>query len=412
MTTTKELSPITRLRSAVAAAPPFQSVDSSISEFTRGHAQTLLGHFLPSPNTRWPNTRRTNGKATAAERVELRTPDGDRLVGFMSKPVGRDAVGLLHIFHGLAGSSESHYMPRAGRAALELGFSVVLWNHRGCGPGRKLALEPYHSGRSDDMARVVRWGRENVGEQRNSKRGAEKPFVHGLLGYSLSANAACLLAARVVPALDTHPLSKKMIEKTLPGALPDFAIAINPPFDLRRASTRLSGGASRIYGQNFMPALIECLEDRAKWQPESEQRAIFRNLATRARKNLSVFNDVGTFDAAYTGPAGGFVDQFDYYDRASSGRYLDQTALPLVVLSADDDPITHGFADLAPDVRRRARTHENIVFDEQRFGGHMGYVDRATLFSPWRPQARWLESRIAMYLQAFQPLTTRQKEDQ
>lgn len=390
MMTTKILPTLERLRGEIAAAPSFRGIDSSFSGVTRGHAQTILGHFLPTRDLhRYPT-----------EQVKLKTPDGDRLVGFLSTPDGCKAVGLLHIFHGLAGSSESFYMPRAGRAALDLGFAMLLWNHRGCGPGRKQALEPYHSGRSDDLARAVHWGRE---------RFTDSSLVHGVLGYSLSANAACLLAARVVPALDTNPLSPTAIEKKLRGALPDFAIAINPPLDLRLAAVRLSHGPSRIYGQNFMPALLECLDDRTQWQPEIESRAILRNLAVRARKNLKFYSDVGTFDAAYTGPAGGFIDNLDYYARASAGRYLDQVALPLVILSAADDPITHGFADLDAATRKRARQHANIVLDEQRFGGHMGYVDRATLFSPWKKHARWLENRIEMYLRAFVPRTSESK---
>jgi predicted alpha/beta-fold hydrolase len=209
--------------------------------------------------------------------------------------------------------------------------------------------------------------------------------------------------------MDTNPLSSKTIEKNLGGALPDFAIAINPPFDLERASVRLSGGPSRIYGQNFMPALLECLEDRATWLPENERRTVLQNLAIRARKNLSIFSTVGTFDAAYTGPAAGFIDHVDYYHRASSGRYLEQTSIPLVILSADDDPITHGLADVAPDLRLRVAGHSHIVLDQQQFGGHMGYVDRATLFSPLKKHARWLENRIAMYLRAFQPLAIETK---
>lgn len=369
---------IEALRKNLAQLPPFQGVGGRFAGLIGGHGQTLLGHFLP--------TRPIDRVET--ERVEMTTPDGDTLVGFLARPSKTPEVGLLHIFHGLSGSSDSFYMPRAGHAALSLGYATILWNHRGCGAGRKLALEPYHSGRSDDLARAVAWGR---------KRFSAEGFHHGVLGYSLSANAACLLAARVVPSIDSSPLGKRYFESTLGGSLPDFVIAINPPFDLKKASERLSQGASRIYGQSFMPSLLECLEDRVAWKAESESRETYRMLAERARRTLSVFTDVGTFDAAYTGPAGGFRDHLDYYARASCGPYLENALVPLVVLSASDDPITHGFSDL--DSSKLAEFKNPLVLiDAQERGGHMGYVDSATLISPFKKTSRWLEDRIRLYL--------------
>lgn len=382
-----------RLRHELERQAPFRSLDATFGSFLGGHGQTLMGHFLPTESLDQPS-----------ERVELATPDGDRLVGFLSRPPTNPEVGLLHIFHGLSGSSDSFYIPRAARTALEIGFAVVLWNHRGCGAGRGLALEPYHSGRSDDLARAVKWGhdfkaKEHAARRADGKTAASK-YLHGVLGYSLSANAACLLAARVVPAIDSNPMSQKEFEKRLPGALPDFVIAVNPPFNLKSASERLSGGPSRLYGQSFIGNLLQGLDDRARKNPENEQREIFRNLAIRARKNLTRLTTVATFDAAYTGPAGGFRDHFDYYERASSGPYLDQAVVPLVVLSAEDDPITRGVADLPSRLRTR---FENplVLVDAQQEGGHMGYVDRSTLLAPWKNQKRWLESRLGLYLRAF-----------
>lgn len=371
-------------------AQPFAGVDTFLGTTVGGHAQTLLGHFLPTRLS-------TLG---IAERVELNVSDsdalGDRIVGFQYRPANQAERGILHVFHGLAGSSDSFYMPRAAQSALNLGFSVVLWNHRGCGAGRKLALEPYHSGRSDDLARAVRWGRET---------NPQAPFLHGVLGYSLSGNAACLLAAQVIPAYDVRPLSDSAFGKI--GALPDFVIAVNPPFDLKNASDRLSSGASRIYGQSFMGALLECLDDRKDWIPENESRRQLVHLARRARKLLSLKDTVGLFDAAYTGPAGGFRDYLDYYERASAGRHFADAKIPLIILSADDDPITHGFSDLKKYGRHKFPFNENpfIVIDEQTEGGHMGYIDRATLFSGWTDSGakntRWLERRITTYLEAF-----------
>lgn len=379
------------LKSQIERAEQFHGIEGPLARLLSGHSQTILGHLLPTRPL----------PTFESEQVSLLTPDGDTLVGFLSRPTSRKEIGLLHLFHGLAGSSDSFYMPRAGHAALEAGFAVVLWNHRGCGAGRKRALEPYHSGRSDDLGRAVYWGRDLM-----STAGPE--YRHGVLGYSLSANATCLLAARVVPSIDSNPLTEKVFENNLRASLPDFAIAVNPPFDLQRASERLSHGPSRIYGQHFMPALLESLEDRTQWSPENRERETFKNLAVRARKKISVFANVGTFDAAYTGPAGGFRDHLDYYARASCGPYLEKALVPLVILSADDDPITHGFSDLDPATLEKLKKPfvlPLVLVDAQKQGGHMGYVDRSTLLSPWKKEPRWLEKRIQMYLHSFGDLT-------
>lgn len=377
-----------QLRRKLQHAEPFHGAFRRLG----GHAQTLAGHFLP--------TRKSSD--IAFERVEMPIADGDRLVGFLAQPSHTPSKGVLHVFHGLSGSTESPYMPRAASSAVQVGFSVVLWNHRGCGAGRNLALETYHSGRSDDLGRVVHWGRDRF------------QGTHGVLGYSLSANATCLLAAQVVPAIDSAPLSKMQFEKELRASLPDFAIAINPPFDLKRASDRLTYGPARIYGQSFMPSLLEGLEDRAAWNPENEKRQAIRNLAFRARKKLNRFTDVETFDATFTGPAGGFRDHLDYYSRASCGQFLQQTKVPLIILSAEDDPITHGFADLPRDLLTNFN-HPLVLIDAQTQGGHMGYVDHDTLktaFPAFQAKrltnsqsnpSRWLERRIQLYLHAFLP---------
>lgn len=370
---------ISKLRRRLEVAEPFRAAARN------GHTQTLLGHFLPHRAV----------PSNQIERVELNLPDGDRLVGFLARPHDEaNTAGYLHIFHGLAGSTDSSYMSRTAAIARELGFNAVMWNHRGCGAGRKLAREPYHSGRSDDLSRAVKWGRDRELTQRGSMEG-----VHGVLGFSLSGNAAILLSAGVVPSVGPQPLSSDEFETRFGGALPDFAISICPPFDLKRASERLSSGPSRIYGQSFLPALLESLDDRIE----------VVELAARARNKLKFTDSVETFDACYTGFAGGFRDHLDYYERCSSGPYLKEARQALVVLAADDDPITHGSRDLAylPKAREIAGEGPYVVTDFQPWGGHMGFVDRDVVATSLFRRPRWIDRRIRLYLEAFLDKTSR-----
>lgn len=356
------------LQSKINAAPRFKP----LRPFWGGHLQTLGGYFLPQPQAL---------KITPAqfENVQLVTSDGDTLIGLRRFPQS-EARGVLHVFHGLAGSSNSTYMPRIAEAASSLGLITLLWNHRGCGPGRKLARRPYHSGRSDDLGRAVAWGRQNYPHLRQI-----------LLGYSLSANAAALLSAGIVPAISNTALSKTELFDHAQASLPDFCIAVNPPMDLYKSAYRLSHGAAKIYGQHFISELIQSLEDRS--EVEDAERALFNIKKSFPSGRLTVLD----FDAAYTGTAAGFKDHLDYYRRASCGPHIGKAQIPLVVLSSEDDPITHGLSDL-----ESSSGSDLTIRDLQRAGGHMGFLDAQSLQTVWSPTPRrWMEERILLYLKAY-----------
>lgn len=375
----EKISRLSQLRQQLAATTPLSPA------LRGGHTQTLLGHILPSLSRQ---------EFTLSKAHTLSLSDGDKLIGHIG-PGSSASRGWLHIFHGLSGDADSVYMPRAAVAAAQAGFNTMLWNHRGCGAGRGLAMAPYHSGRSDDIARVIHWAKKQW-------PGA----AHGVLGFSLSANAACLLAAGVVPAIKTTPLSSEEWSQ-IDGSLPDFAIAVNPPFDLAQASRRLSHESSRLYGSRFVFDLLQLLDDRKSMSPTTDQQRKLQKVAQHARANLNPLSSVEQFDELYTSRAGGFDSRQDYYAKASSGRYLSSTSLPLVVLSADDDPITHGFADLPTDFSPSSAASDWIVFDRQESGGHMGYVDtmtlrgqlRAVVLRPTLHPQTWFERRLAMYLE-------------
>jgi hypothetical protein len=117
-----------------------------------GHLQTLAGNFLP----------RT-----------LVLPEPETLLVEVEGPVsgyGPSQV-LCHchwqplevrrqrltvvLVHGLEGSSNSKYIVGNTARALAAGLNVVRMNMRSCGGTDHLSPTIYHSGRSDDVGRVV-----------------------------------------------------------------------------------------------------------------------------------------------------------------------------------------------------------------------------------------------------------------
>ena len=116
-----------------------------------GQAQTLLGYFLPVTG------EALDPALPDVERHELQLDGEDRVVVFEAAPA--DAAGgerpldgaVVHLFHGLTGSSDSNYVRLAASVMRGAGARVVAYNHRGQGAGAGLARGFYHSGSDLDL---------------------------------------------------------------------------------------------------------------------------------------------------------------------------------------------------------------------------------------------------------------------
>ena len=105
------------------------------------HAQTIAGRYL----------RRPTGVSYRRERVEL--PDGDFVdLDWLDVPQRPAAEGgaLLVLFHGLEGSSRSHYAEAFAGFAREQGLAYVVPHFRGCSGELNLGPRAYHSGDADE----------------------------------------------------------------------------------------------------------------------------------------------------------------------------------------------------------------------------------------------------------------------
>ena len=278
------------------------------------HAQTILGHLLPSPRLSFKG-----------QRIEVPLIDGDVLVGFIQEGTSNTVV---YIFHGLAGSTDSTYMHRTSALAQKLGHTVIMVNHRGCGEGAGLAKGPYHSGRAEDLSAVIEVGRKIYPNKR-----------HIAIGFSMSGNALLLLLG------GRHNLMK-----------PDAAISVNAPIDLAKASSLLKKGLNRIYDIKFYQ---QCRRDIF-----IAQNDVIKNVRV---PRLMTIHD---FDNFYTAPAGGFKNREDYYERCSTYDLLENIETPTIVLTAKDDPFVP-FVSYA-----NAKIAKNVLFHAEEFGGHMGYLTK------------------------------------
>lgn len=304
-----------------------------------GHAQTLAGHFLPSPKIN-----------EASERLEIPLAGGDTLIARLFEGTS-DAV--IYLFHGLGGQSHRSYMQRTALLARRLHHSVILVNHRGCGEGRGLAREPYHSGRSDDLSAVIEFGRRRFPIKK-----------HVAVGFSLSANALLLLAAA------HHPLGLKVHP-------PDAAIAVNAPINLARSAELLLQGFNRLYDINFMRDMREAVRSRRLAGFEIPDLGMTYGTTLR------------DFDELYTSKHSGFTDRAHYYRSASAAPILQRIRIPTVLLTAADDP----FVDVAD--YQQAELSPSVQLHIEKHGGHMGYLSRSK--TPLGTK-RWLGYALFSYL--------------
>jgi uncharacterized protein len=317
----------------------FQNLKATIPACTppwwasTGHLQTILGHLLPStPLSRKGETHHI-GLGKDSEMIHSTYLAGSQKV-------------VVYLFHGLGGSAEATYMQRTAEVASRLGYHVFLNNHRGCGEGVGLATEPYHSGRSDDLSRVVAYGRKLF-----------PLHFHLAIGFSLSANALLLLCAGI------HASIK-----------PDAAIAVNGPIHLDRASVKLTHGLNLIYDQRFV------------WELKKYVRA-------NHPEGLSLLAGVHTlrdFDEYYTARVGGFEGRQQYYDVCSARQYLTQIDIPTILLTAQDDPF------VSPVDYIEAQRSRLTFLHLEKSGGHMGYLHHGQ-----HGLQRWLDQALETYMKGL-----------
>ena len=304
-------------RPALACEPPF---------WARGaHLQTIAANYLPSP-----------APALPWERARLDLGDGDALA--VRALQGHSGV-AVHLFHGLGGSADGHYLTRAAARFHAQGHSVLAVNHRGAGEGAGWARHSYHSGSTPDLSAALRYGRARF-------PGALQVAV----GFSISANMLLLLLGR--GGTD----------------LPDRAIAVNPPVDLEACSRRLVTGFNRFYDQYFVRRLRRELQGRPGAEPLPPTRTL------------------RILDALYTAPQGGFPSRDAYYAQCSSGPHLAGIRVPTVLLTSLDDPFAPGGDVLGCALAPAVHLHAEAT------GGHMGYLSRNVA------GFRWLDYALDHYL--------------
>jgi predicted alpha/beta-fold hydrolase len=301
-----------------------------------GHAQTIYAALRRPP-------------AILFERERWDTPDGD----FIDLDwAGRNGAGrILVLFHGLEGSSKSHYARAIVRRALDEGWQCVVPHFRGCSGDLNRLPRAYHSGDSAEIDWILR-----------RVKGSNPSATVCAAGVSLGGNA----------------LLKWLGERGEEAArVVSHAAAVSAPIDLAAAGRALGSGFNMVYTRMFLGTLKRKAAAKLRQFPES-----FDGEAMRASRTLY------DFDNAVTAPLHGFRDTDDYWEKASSWPHLAGIRVPTLVLNARNDPF---LPEGALAHTRGASKHVTLEFPSD--GGHAGFLSGA-----FPGRHGWLPARILGFL--------------
>jgi uncharacterized protein len=308
-----------------------------------GHAQTIVGNFLPRPSFDLPTTTET---------VEVDPSDGSSVLCHCHwhSELDRSERLTAVLVHGLEGSSDSRYMRGIAARAWTAGMNVIRMNMRNCGGSETLTPTLYHSGLSADVGAVV----EHFARQFQLQRVA-------LVGYSMGGNLVLKLAGEWGSG---HPL---------------VAVAtVCPAIDLAAGADALHEPANRLYEAHFLRNLMRRFRRKAALFPEIYQTT-----------GIGPIRSIRDFDDKIVARYCGFRDASDYYYRAASARVIDHIAVPTLILCAQDDP----FIRLYPETRTRLLANPHITFVETRHGGHCAFLSGDA-----GDEIHWAESAVVRYL--------------
>jgi uncharacterized protein len=301
-----------------------------------GHAQTIWPALFsqPAPNA-LPSYRRERWT----------TPDGDFIdVDFTNHPAAAGPPPpLLVLFHGLEGSSQSHYARAFAVAAHAAGRTLVVPHFRGCSGEINRAPRAYHSGDHEEIAWIL------------GRLRARAPGPLWVVGVSLGGNALLRWAEEAGESA---------------AATAAAIAAVCSPIDLAAGGYAIGRGLNRLI---YTPMFLRSMKPKALAKL-AQHPGLFDEARLRAARSLYEFDDV------FTAPLHGFAGTDDYWARASAKPHLHRIRIPALVVNAGNDPFIPATslpasADVGPCVRLwQPHGGGHVGFAAGRFPGHLALL--------------------------------------
>ena len=240
---------------------------------------------------------------------------------------------LCVLFHGLEGSSRSHYARAWADQARQWGWRLAVPHFRGCSGETNRAPRAYHSGDYEEIGWIL---------QRMRSQHA------GLLlavGVSLGGNALMRWAQEAGEAAS----------QTV-----DAVASVGSPLDLTASGHAIGRGFNRLV---YTPMFLRTMKPRALAKLAQFPGLFDREALLKAR-------DLYEFDNLFTAPLHGFADVDDYWRRASAAPHFHRVRVPALVINALNDPFVP--AASLPGLQEVSGC---VTLWRPAHGGHVGFAE-------------------------------------
>ncbi|AHG63125.1 alpha/beta hydrolase fold domain-containing protein [Advenella mimigardefordensis DPN7] len=321
----------------------------------------------PSPHWQWEGHIQTIAAMKWGRRPQqpfvrqrLDTPDGDFLDIDWAGPQAYTHAAFngqaLVIFHGLEGSSQSHYAQAIGAHFVERGWMVAVAHFRGCSGEPNRLARSYFSGDSQDIDFIL-----------NQMRRQLPQAQWHATGISLGGNALLKYTGEQGQQLDWL------------AAVAGISVPVDLVATGMRLQTSLMG--RYVYTPHFLASMRGKMQQKASAFPHDANW----NKALQARTLLE-------FDDAYTGPVHGYRSAFDYWSRCSSQYHLHAIRVPTLLLIARNDPFIPQAGLPAPN-----QGSKHLLLHYPCSGGHAGFASGSG-----RGELTWLPQRLERFFTQHQ----------
>jgi hypothetical protein len=316
------------------------------------HAALRNRHAMTIAAAYWP---RRFALPRAEERLFRVADDSQLLAACHWQDGKRTDAPVIAIVHGLEGSCDSNYVLGIAEKAYQRGFHVVRLNQRNCGNSEKLTPTLYNSGMSEDYQAVF----EELAE-------GDAFTQIFFAGYSMGGNLVTKMAGEY--------------GERVPRAL-RAVCAICPALDLAACADALDKRENYFYQRHFVKGLMARYARKAELFPK-----------VYSQDGFGKIRSVREFDDAITAPCFGYRDAQEYYETASARKVVGRVRVPMLMITAQDDPFVPYESLLA------ALVTENpaIRFVAPDHGGHCAFISRRGGVERF-----WAEARVVEFCEAL-----------
>lgn len=304
-------------------------------------------------------SQRYLAEAPSFRRERWMTPDDDFVdvdfaqkngTGVSSAPSGSP---LLVVFHGLEGSSASHYAEAFADVARVRGWACAVPHFRGCSGELNRAPRAYHSGDFEEIDWILRRFR----------------MLHTgplfAVGISLGGNALMRWAGEMGVSA---------------GGLVTAVASVCSPLDLTASGHAIGRGFNRmVYTRMFLRSMVPKALKKLEQHP-----GLFN------AEDLLAARDLYAFDNVFTAPLHGFKDTEDYWKRASAKPSMRHIEIPALALNALNDPFIP-----AASLPQAGDVSSAVTLWQPREGGHVGFPS-----APFPGHVRAMPEAVCGFLSA------------